>query len=425
MTLSLLPFTHPKKIHISVPGSKSITNRAFLCAALAEGKSTLKTPLHSIDTERMQVSLDQLGIQVQQQENGDITIGGRGGVFDGGEKTLFLENAGTAVRFLTAAMALRKGKTILDGNERMRERPLKHLIRSLQQAGVPIDALHENGCPPVEIHGGTLSGGAWTIDGSASSQYVSALLLIAPYAASPVTITLSGELVSKPYLTITLEVMKQFGVDVETVPDFSSFRVLPQKYKATEFSVEGDASSASYFYGIAMATQSETTVQNITTHSSQGDIQLLKFFEQMGGILQTNTDGTFTLQGPSELKSLGEIDCNHIPDAAMTLAVVATLASGTTIIRGVENMRIKETDRITALVTELKKMGAKVSELPDGLSIHGDPSLLHGAAIDTYDDHRMAMCFSVLSTKIPGLEIRDPECTQKTYPNFWEDLSLL
>lgn len=405
---------------LEVPASKSITNRVLLIAALCDGVSEITNPLMSDDTRVMLSALESLGIVIE-RSNSSVIIHGNGGILRTPKEPMYLQNAGTAVRFLTVASLLADGPVSLTGNERMKERPLNDLIIALRNHGVHIECHEKEGYVPITISG-AYSGGTISISGKMSSQYISALLQIAPYSTHPTTITISDELVSKPYIDLTLSIMNDFGVHV-THNNYQKFEIPQQKYQAKNYEIEADASSASYFYGIAAINQSTVTVSNANPHSVQGDTAILEVLEKMGcTVSQSKNALGITVSGPKKLKALGEINLNHMPDSAMTVAVIATCAEGTTIIRGVENMRIKETDRIAALVTEIRKTGIKAEERADGMIIHGDPQLITGAQITTYDDHRMAMCFALLGTRVADMHIEDPDCVNKTYPQFWNDL---
>ena len=444
---------NPLDIQVKIPGSKSITNRAFLLAALANGKSVLHNPLKSDDTKYMKAALEELGVKVEETENSFIVYG-NGGDFEDGDKQLFLGNAGTAVRFLSAAMALRPGKTIIDGIDRMRQRPIQDLCDGLEQIGVKV--VSNNGCPPLEIYGNdkpsvipaeagihNAQNGAKQLpqqvrveddsqskaltirmNGSKSSQYFSALMHIAPLLPNGLNIEVEGDLVSKPYIDITIGVMESFGVQVEN-HNYQKFSIAPQKYQACEYFIEGDASAASYWFGLAAVTGSKIQVENLRYNSLQGDVKFVDVLEKMGCAVENNLENTrgITLKGPENLEALGEINMNAMPDVAMTLAIIAACAEGKTIIQDVANMRIKETDRIHALVTELRKIGIDAEELPDGLIIQGSKKR-KGAEIETYDDHRMAMCFAVLGAVTPEIIILDPDCCKKTYPSFFEEWDL-
>jgi 3-phosphoshikimate 1-carboxyvinyltransferase len=294
------------------------------------------------------------------------------------------------------------------------------LLDALNQLGASVKSVHGNDCPPVQIDAQRLRGGTATISGAISSQFLSALLMAAPYAQTDVTLQVRNKLVSKPYVDLTLDIMRQFGVQV-THEDYRQFFIPGQQvYRGRTYLIEGDVSSATYFWGLAALLGQEMCVTNIPPSSAQGDLGLVDVLEQMGCAVSRGT--TLTVTGPSQLRPLGEIDLNALPDAAMTVAVLAAFCPGVTRIRNVWNLRVKETDRLQALANELRKIGATVEELPDGLHIEGDPEQLHGAEIATYDDHRMAMCFGMAGARLPGIRIQEPACVAKTYPEFWHDL---
>lgn len=388
---------------VAIPGSKSYTNRALVLAALAEGESTLRNPLFSDDTKVAIKALGELGVRIERKGD-DLTVYGRGGSFDEPRETLFLGNAGTAVRFFTALLCVTGFKSKITGNKRMQERPLRDLISALHDLGVKLESINKNGCPPIKISGNGIKGGKVELSGKISSQYLSALLMIAPYAESDVEIVISDELVSKPYIDMTLQIMKDFGIQIKN-EDYSRFVIkCGQRYKGCDYKIEGDASSASYFYALEKLHGVKLDIQNINPDSLQADMGFLDLLGK--GVL------------PSKL------DLNHMPDAAMTVAILAAFTKGKTQLTNIANLRHKETDRIKGLVTELKKVGCDAKELEDGIEINGDPEKLKGPAlIETYDDHRMAMCFAVLASKIPDVQILDPDCTSKTYPQFFEDLA--
>lgn len=424
---SVKTIDHPIDLTLAVPGSKSITNRAFLIAMLAEGTSSLRGCLESDDTKRMHEALEKLGVKIEKNGN-NFTIEGNGGIFKNEEDLeLYLGNAGTAVRFLTATMSLRQGKTIITGNERMQERPIQDLINGLKQLGVKIKSLAENGCPPLEIKGNTLEGEITSMPGNVSSQYFSALLLTAPYAKKEVTLKVEKELCSKPYIDVTLDIMNKFSVQCLNT-NYQSFSIPKKVYQGREYVIEGDASSASYFIGLVALHGGKVKITNLPYSSKQGDVHFIDVVSKMiDGDFEIKTTQDcleFIVSPEAKLKGLGEIDMNKMPDVAMTLAVIAPFAEGETIITNVPNMRVKETDRIKAIVTELNKIGINATELEDGIKIPGNCNLekVENIEIETYDDHRMAMCFGVLGTKIEGIQIQNPDCTSKTYPNFWEDL---
>ena len=396
----------PKEIHI--PGSKSFTNRALLIASLAKGRSVLINPLFSDDTNHMINALKELGVNIEKDKNKNLIIEGKNGNFTDPKKKLFLGNAGTAVRFLTALLTICPFKGMITGNNRMQERPIKDLVKALRDLGAKIETVKKNGCPPLRIKGNILPGGKVKISGKISSQYISALLMIAPYAQKNVTITIKDKLVSKPYIDMTLQIMNYFGVEIEN-NSYKSFKIKSgQKYKAQEYTIEGDASSASYFYALENLHNIKIPIKNINPNTIQADIHFLDVMKKLKN-------------GP-----LGEIDLNHMPDAAMTVAIMCCFVKGKSILRNIANLKVKETNRIHALVTELKKIGVDCKELDDGIKINGNPEKLQGnALIETYDDHRMAMCAALLATKIPNIQILNPDCTNKTYPHFFKDLQSL
>ena len=403
----------------AVPGSKSYTNRALTIAAVADGASTLRGALISDDTRVARAALEQLGIKVAYAD-GAFSVHGRGGQFNDPGAPLFLGNSGTATRFLTAMMTLAGFPSTITGNERMQERPIADLLAALGQLGAEVSSVHGNGCPPVRIGATRLQGGRATVSGAISSQFLSALLMAAPYAQKDVALAVQDTLVSVPYVDLTLDIMTRFGVEVEH-DDYRLFRIPGrQVYAARDYIIEGDASSASYFWGLAALLGQDMCVTNVPPDSVQGDTRFLQVLERMGCTVSRRQG--WHVAGPPQLQALGDIDLNALPDAAMTVAVLAAFCTGETRLCNIANLRVKETDRLRALATELRKIGAAVTELPDGLRIDGNPAALHGAEIDTYDDHRMAMCFGMAGARLPGLRIREPGCVAKTYPGFWDDL---
>lgn len=402
-----------------VPGSKSYTNRALTIAAMAQGKTTLQGALLSDDTYVAREALGHLGLQIE-QDGTTFEILGQHGEFTTPEKPLYLGNSGTATRFFTAMLTLPGFPVTLTGNERMQERPIGDLIDALNQLGADVKSVRGNDCPPVHIHAQRLRGGSASISGSISSQFLSALLMAAPYAENDVTLHVRDKLVSVPYVDLTLDIMRQFGVQV-THDNYQRFSIPGrQVYRGRTYPIEGDASSATYFWGLAALLGQEMCVSNIPADSAQGDLRFVDVLERMG--CTVSRGASLTVTGPAQLQPLGEIDLNPLPDAAMTVAVLAAFCHGTTRIRNVANLRVKETDRLQALANELRNIGAHVEELEDGLHIEGDPAQLHGADIATYDDHRMAMCFGMAGARLPGVRIQDPACVAKTYPGFWDDL---
>ncbi len=402
------------KAEVDCPGSKSYTNRALLISALADGCSRLENPLFSDDTHYMSVALNLFGAKVV-QENDGFSVTGTGGKLQAPGEEIFVGNAGTAMRFLTTLSALAPGTSILTGNDRMRERPILDLLDALNSLGVPARSISNNGCPPLEIKGGSVSGGKVEIAGNKSSQYLTSLLLSAPCFQNETCISILGDLTSKPYADLTLDIMAAFGVRVEN-ESYREFRVpAGQCYQARTYEVEGDYSSASYFFASAAVTGGEVDVNRLNPQSSQGDKQFLSALEQMGCGVEIGEKKIVVKGNP--LRGIN-INMNTMPDAAQTLAVVALFAEGETTITGIGNLRIKETDRIAALACELSRLGAKVTEGDDYLVIK--PGNYSGAEIKTYDDHRMAMSFAVAGLKIPGVKIKNPKCVEKSFPDFFE-----
>ena len=420
-TLEIQPVQRPIVGSIRPPGSKSLTNRALVVAALAEGVTSLTGVLDSRDTEVMIDSLRRLGISVDQSRP-DCTarVTGCAGRVPATSADLWLENSGTSIRFLTAVCALGRGRYRLDGNTRMRERPIRDLLDSLRQFGISVSAELGTDCPPVIVHGDGLPGGTTTVNAGVSSQFLSAMLMAAPCSNGPVEIRLAGPLVSEPYVDMTLDVMSQFGVSVDRSTP-GTFRIAPQSYRARDYDIEPDASAASYFFAAAAITGGEVTVEGLTASALQGDVHFVDALERMGCHV-TWGDRAITVRGGQTLSGI-DIDMNAISDTAQTLACVAPFAEGPTRIRNVAHMRHKETDRVSAVVTELSRLGLRVEEHPDGMTIHPGP--LHAGTVATYDDHRMAMSFSLLGLRVPGIVIADPGCTAKTYPEFFRDLDRL
>jgi len=409
---------------VNLPGSKSVSNRALLLAALAKGTTRLTNLLDSDDIRHMLNALTQLGVSYQLSADKTVCeVEGLGKAFDAPEALeLFLGNAGTAMRPLAAALCLGGGEYVLTGEPRMKERPIGHLVDALRQAGADVEYLENQDYPPLKIKGTGLKGGTVEIDGSISSQFLTAFLMSAPLAQDDVTIKIVGELVSKPYIDITLHIMAQFGVDVEN-RDYQEFVIRSgQTYVAPgDFLVEGDASSASYFLAAAAIKGGEIKVTGIGKNSIQGDIQFADALEKMGAEIEWGDD--YVISRVGELNAV-DMDYNHIPDAAMTIATTALFAKGTTAIRNVYNWRVKETDRLAAMATELRKVGAEVEEGQDYIVITPPEQLIH-AAIDTYDDHRMAMCFSLVALSDTPVTINDPKCTSKTFPDYFDKLESL
>ena len=411
------------KATVSVPGSKSITQRALIAAALADGDTFIHGPLASEDT---QYTADALrAMQIEVHDNGDVWhIRGTGGNIGTPKNKIYLGNNGTATRFLTSVAALGNGTFFITGEKRMEERPIDPLMTALRGWGVDIRSIKNTGCPPLEIHASGIKGGETTLPEGKSSQYLSSLLLVAPYAQNMAILHVEGEVPSKPYVTMTLAVMKSFGIEVQANDSLTHFTIPQGTYKHTEYQVEGDASSASYFFAAAAVTGGEVTVPNVPKNSLQGDTALVAILEKMG--CTVSYDNGITVSGPSELSGV-EVDMSDCPDVAPTLAVVASRARGRTIIKNIEHLRIKECDRINAVASELTKLGAQVEEKQDALIIEGLDARhpMHGASIETYNDHRIAMCFAVAGLVVPGVIITNEECVSKSFPDFWERFRLL
>ena len=405
---------------VNLPGSKSLSNRILLLSMLAEGQTEIHNLLDSDDVRRMVEALEILGIQFEEKRAENlISVSGTAGKIPVSEATLMLGNAGTAIRPLTAAMTLGHGRFVLDGVTRMRERPIIDLVDGLSQLGANLRCLNGTDCPPVEVIADGLPGGKTRLSGAISSQYLTAILLVAPYAKSEVEIEIIDKLVSVPYVEMTMRLMRHFGVSVNH-KDFQTFQIPRQNYQSPgKLYVEGDASTASYFLAGAAITGGSVTVKGCGTESIQGDSRFAAVLEQMGakvdwGARQVKLTGS-TLNGI-------DVDMNQMPDAAMTLAVTALFASGPTAIRNIYNWRVKETERLKAVSTELRKLGAEVEEGQDYLVIH-PPTRVKIASINTYDDHRMAMSFSLVACGKSSVTICNPDCVSKTFPDYFEVLA--
>lgn len=403
---------------IQIPGSKSLSNRILLLATLAKGTTKITNLLDSDDIRHMLNSLSKLGVKYQLEDQGTTCIvEGLGGPIQADQADLFLGNAGTAMRPLTAALCLGKGEFLLHGEPRMHERPIGDLVDALQSLGVDIQYQGEVNYPPLLIKANGLQGGEVSIKGNISSQFLTAILMSAPLAQQDLTIKVDGELVSKPYIDITLHAMKQFGVEVEN-QNYQAFVVKGQQtYQSPgEIMVEGDASSASYFLAAAAIAGGKIKVHGVGTDSVQGDVKFAEVLEKMGAKI---TYGPTWIEAEHDTLKGVDLDMNHIPDAAMTIATTALFAEGTTSIRNIYNWRVKETDRLSAMATELKKLGAEVVEGEDFISVTPVKHLKH-AAIDTYNDHRIAMCFSLVAFSDTQVTINDPGCTSKTFPTYFD-----
>lgn len=408
---------------IAVPGSKSLTNRALVLAALADGVTQLSNALFSDDTVVMVDALRRLGLRIEVDPTArTIAVHGAGGRIPVASAELFVGGAGTAARFLTALVALGPGPYRIDGTARMRERPMQDLVDALVVLGAAVQA--PGGTLPLVVAGGGLRGGRTVVRGDVSSQFVSALLMTAPYAAADVEIVVDGRLVAAPYVEMTLAVMAAFGVAVER-PDGAGlrrFRVRAgQRYGARTYPVEPDASSAAYFLAAAAITGGRVEIPNLSARSLQGDVRFLDVLEQMGCAVERHEDG-IAARGPGRLRGV-DVDLNAISDQTMTLAAIAPFARGPTRIRGVAHIRHQESDRLAATASELRRLGQEVETADDGLVIRPRP--VRPAVVQTYGDHRIAMAFAVTGLRAPGIVIADPDCVTKTFPEFFERLEAL
>jgi len=425
----------PLDARVPVPGSKSITNRAALAAALARGESRLAGALESDDTDAMRVALGALGVAIG-REGSAWTVRGTDGRLAAPRAALDARASGTTARFLTAAATLADGPVAIDGAPRMRERPIDDLVRALVALGARVEILGERGCPPVLVNGGLrvvngglrgipagLRGGRAPIDARRSSQFVSAVLLAAPYAREDVVLEpVDGVVVSRPYVDLTLAVMRDFGA--EAAWDGPALRVAAGRgYRGRHFQVEPDASAAAYPFAAAAIAGGSVCVPGLGSDSLQADLALLDVLERMGCRVERGARAIRVSRPAGGALRGVDVDMNAMPDAVLALSVVALFASGPTRIRNVANLRIKETDRLAALERELGKLGARARARADELEI--EPGPLHGAAIDTYDDHRMAMAFALAGLRVPGVRIRDPGCVAKTWPDYFEALERL
>ena len=415
------------------PGSKSLTNRALLLAALADGESALDHPLNADDTRRMIAALDALGFQPRAHDGGaNITITGAGGTIPVRSAQLNLGNAGTAMRPLAAACGLGHGVYELDGVARMRQRPIGELVDPLRELGANVQYISKPGYPPIRVCGGQFTGSALRMQPTQSSQFISALLMIGPCLLDGLTIEFDGPVTSRPYVEMTCALMQQFGAEVSVDDAFTRIVVAPGGYRAIEYDVEPDASSASYFLAAAAVVSndgaSKCTIDGLGFRSLQGDVWFAdRVLQPMGASVLYEPDSVTVMSPPVGERLSGiDIDMNEMPDMALTLAAVAVLADGPTVIRNVGNLRVKETDRLAALQTELTKLGADVSIDHDNLHIPPPPGgNITPAAIDTYDDHRIAMSFTIVGLATDGVTINNPRCVDKTYPTFFDDIAQL
>ena len=413
--MEMKPLSHCDAL-IAIPGSKSFTHRALIAASLADGESVLLNALRSEDTEYTVRALEKFGVPIFVGED-SIRVQGTGGNLKGAGEKIYVGDSGTSMRFLTALAALKNGRTQLDGSERMRQRPIAELLEALNDLGVRAYSLEGNGFPPVVVESRSLMGGVAKIHGGESSQYLSGLLLVAPYARGDVLIELIDRLASRPYVDITLEVMSAFGIEVQRTGDHSFFVRGGQQYRPQEYRVEGDASNASYFFAAAAVTRGRVKVENFRPDTVQGDVGFLRILEEMG--CEVVKGRNFAEVRGNKLQGI-EVDMNTMPDVVPTLAVTAAFAQGNTVMKSIGHLRLKESDRIAALAGELAKMEVKVESGDDWLKVKGGNP--RGAEIETYNDHRLAMSFAIAGLAVNGVKIEGEGCVAKSFPEFWETL---
>ncbi|WP_221290348.1 3-phosphoshikimate 1-carboxyvinyltransferase [Armatimonas rosea] len=421
--LPISPLSKPFTASVLLPGSKSITNRALALAALAEGTTTLQGALFADDTQRMEDCLTALGFQLEiDAARETIEVLGQGGEVPSKSAELFVGNSGTTARFISPLAALGQGEYHLDGVARMRERPIQDLVQALTMLGVEV--VCPTGCPPLTIHARGLHGGCTTIRADASSQFLSGLLLAAPCASGETIVHLEGPILSAPYIEMTVAMVRQFGGEIEVDETGRTYRIPGGQTLQSpgQYSIEPDASAASYFFAAAAVTGGCVRVPHLSLAALQGDVAFVKVLEQMGcDVLEG--DGFLELRGPQQLRGV-VVDMNAISDTVMTLAAIAPFADSPTVIENVAHIRHKETDRLAAVTTELQRLGVRVEERPDGLTVYPATDLLP-ATIQTYDDHRMAMAFAITGLRSPGVVIENPGCVAKTFPAFFTRLEEL
>jgi 3-phosphoshikimate 1-carboxyvinyltransferase len=406
---------------VVIPGSKSYTQRALIIASLAHGKSFLRNYLMSDDTEYLTEGLRSLGSEILKTDE-DIIVTGTGGNITNPGREIYLGNNGTATRFLTSIVSLGKGEFVISGDSRLCERPIKPLLDALSGLGVDARSKNKNGCPPVIIKANGIQGGRVTFTNVDSSQYISSILICSPFAKMDIDIKLKGSKVSLPYVDMTIETMKIFGVEVVRKSQDHYIIKNNQEYIAQRYMIEGDVSNASYFFLAAALCKGKVRVMNINPETLQGDIGLLDIMERFG---------ISVIRGDDWVKVIGKemnsgeyvFDMGNMPDVVPTLAVLAAIRPGRTVIKNVAHLRVKESDRIAAVVTELERTGIRAEETDDGLIIDGGKP--HGAEIETYNDHRVAMSFAMLGLAIPGIKIKDRDCVNKSFPLFWDELEKL
>ncbi len=396
---------------VNAPPSKSYSHRAFIIATLAEGTSQLKYPLYSEDTMATLESCRSFGSNIEAKTR-ECKVKGTGGIFKTPDDVLNVKNSGTTLRIITSAASLAPNYTIITGDNSLRKRPMNDLIQALQKLGVSVISTRNNGKAPIIVKGG-FNGGESVIKGDVSSQYISSIIISAPYADHSVDLKVIGDFISKPYVDMTLDIMHKFGVTVEYQISESSFHIPPQKYRATPYTVEGDYSSASYLIAAAAALNSDLTVKNLNSNSKQGDRMILDIVQEMGSDVKLKKDEV-KIMSQGKLQGL-DVDLRNTPDLLPTVAALGAMASGTTRIRGVEHARYKETDRIHTSATELTKLGAKVKEEEDGLIIQGG---VHGGVVDSHHDHRLVMALYLIGLKVGKVKIKNASVYDVSFPNF-------
>jgi 3-phosphoshikimate 1-carboxyvinyltransferase len=420
-TMNIQPISQPISGRVRVPGSKSQTNRTLMVAALADGTTKIHNALFSDDSHYFAEALRILGFDIQlDPQTKTMTLTGQAGHIPSKQANLLIGNAGTAARFLTAMLTLGHGEYHLDGVKRMRQRPIMHLVTALNKLGAQIEAA--SGCPPVHIHARGLAGGTTSVHGNVSSQFLSGLLMAAPYAQTSVDIEVQGPLHSKPYIDLTLGVMADFGVQVQR-EGYLHFHIDPQAYSAIEdYPIESDASAASYFFAAAALCGGWLEVDNLTPKTRQGDLAFLDILSEMGCIV-THEGNAMRISSRGQLKGV-DVDMADISDTSMTLGAIAPFANSPTTIRGIASSRLKETDRVAATCCELSRLGVRVEEHSDGMTIY-PCTKFRSTQIHTYDDHRIAMAFALVGLRVPGVAIENSGCVAKTFPDYFEVLETL
>ncbi len=416
--VEIRPLDSPPDAEIRVPGSKSVTNRALVAAALADGESTLENPLLSDDSFWLMKSLHDLGFDVD-VDGEDIRIIGQNSIIPERDIEVFVGNAGTAARFLPPMLSLGGGPYRVDGTPRMRERPIGDLVDAMRSLGCSVGYADVDGRFPLVVEGGGMRGGKARVEGGKSSQFLSGVMLSAPYARSAVELEVAGDLVSKPYIGITTDVMRSFGVEVEEID--GRYAIKPSRYRAREYAVEPDASGASYFLAAAAVSGGRVRVPGLGRGSRQGDLRFVEILRSMGCEVDI-AEEYVEVRGPGRLSGVGA-DMNDISDTFITLAAIAPFADGETVITNIEHTRHQETDRVAAVATELSRLGVEVEERRDGLTIH--PGEITPAPVETYDDHRIAMSFALVGLMAPGVRIANPACVSKTMPDYFDRLDSL